>query len=104
MHPSRERASRTGEDPESPVDAATRPPMAAHALRWGGFAGAVLLAWAGARSGQRVIAWPMWLAGTVVLTGSWLLLRRYLDSAGLRWLLVTGALWALPVLVSLPLE
>ena len=104
MHPSRERAGETGEGPEPPVEAANRPPTAATVLRFGGLAGTLLLAWAGARSGQRGIAWPTWFAGTVVLTGSWLLLRRYLDGVGLRWLLVTGALWALPVLASLPLE
>jgi hypothetical protein len=86
------------------VEAASPPPRAATALRYCGLAGALLLAWAAARSGQRPIAWPTWIAGTVVLTGAWLLLRRYLDGVGLRWLLVTGALWALPLLASLPLE
>src|SRR2546430_3453750 len=104
MHPSRERAGETGEVSESPVETANRAPTAATVLRYCGLAGALLLAWAGARSGQRGIAWPTWFAGTVVLTGSWLLLRRYLDGVGLRWLLLTGALWALPVLASLPLE
>jgi hypothetical protein len=104
MHPSRERAGKTGEGPEAPVEAAARPPAAATALRYCGLAGALLLAWAGARSGQRGIALPTWFAGTVVLTGAWLLLPRYLDGAGLRWLLVTGAFWALPLLASLPLE
>ncbi len=77
--------------------------MATAALRYGGLAGALLLAVAGARSGQRWIALPTWLAGTVLLTGAWLVLGRRLSGVGLRWLLVTGALWALPVLVSLPL-
>src|SRR2546430_14107591 len=96
MHPSRERAGETGEGPEPPVEAANRPPTAATVLRYCGLAGALLLAWAGARSGQRGIAWPTWFAGTVVLTGSWLLLRRYLDRVGLRLLPVAGALGAPP--------
>src|SRR2546430_10870594 len=91
MHPSRERAGETGEGPEPPVEAANRPPTAATVLRFGGLAGTLLLAWAGARSGQRGIAWPTWFAGTVVLTGSWLLLRRYLDGVGLRRLPATRA-------------
>src|SRR2546430_15886716 len=84
MHPSRERAGETGEGPEPPVEAANRPPTAATVLRFGGLAGTLLLAWAGARSGQRGIAWPTWFAGTVVLTGSWLLLRRDPGGGGLR--------------------
>ena len=102
--PSRERADETGEVSEPPVEAASPPPRAATALRYCGLAGALLLAWAGARSGQRLIAWPTWFGGTVLLTGAWLLLRRHLGGVGLRWVLVTGALWALPVLLSLPLE
>ena len=89
--PSRERADETGEVSEPPVEAASPPPRAATALRYCGLAGALLLAWAAARSGQRPIAWPTWIGGTVVMTGAWLLLRRYLGGVGLRWVLVTGA-------------
>src|SRR2546423_13580930 len=104
MHPSRERAGETGEGPEPPVEAANRPPTAATVLRFGGLAGTLLLAWAGARSGQRGIAWPTWFAGTVVLTGSWLLLRRDLGGVRLRRLPVTGAPLALPGPACLPPE
>src|SRR5205085_3994809 len=55
-------------------------------------------------SARRWLALPAGLAGTVLLTGAWLLLGRRLSGVPLRWVLVTGALWALPVLVSLPLE
>jgi hypothetical protein len=79
------------------VDASSR------TLRYAGLAGAVLLAVAGARSGQREIAQPTWFAGTVLLSGAWLLLGRRLTGVPLRWLVVTAVLWALPVLVSLPL-
>jgi hypothetical protein len=103
-HLSSEYHAETGEVPESPGDAASRPSRAATALRYCGLLGALLLALAAARSGQRAIALPTWFAGTVVLTGAWLLLGRRLTGVRLPWLLVTGALWALPVLVSLPLE
>src|SRR6266545_3667032 len=74
---------------EASVDAATRIPATAIVTRYGGLAGSALLAVAGAWSEQRHISW-VWLAGLVLLVGS--------------WLLVTAALWALPVLVSGPLE
>ncbi len=89
------------------MDAASRPPPfrpTATALRYGGFAGAVVLALAAARSGQRPIAIPAWLLGTGLLTGAWLLLGRRLSGVRLSWVLVTAALWALPLLCSLPLE
>ena len=85
------------------MDAATRIPSTAIVTRYGGLAGSALLAVAGAWSEQRHISW-VWLAGLVLLVGSWLLLGRRLAGVRLSWLLVTAALWALPVLVSGPLE
>ncbi len=85
------------------MDAATRIPATAIVTRYGGLAGSALLAVAGAWSEQRHISW-VWLAGLVLLVGSWLLLGRRLAGVRLSWLLVTAALWALPVLVSGPLE
>jgi hypothetical protein len=41
-----------------------------------------------------------WLAGTVLLAAVWWRGRR--EAPGLRWILVTGALWALPLLVAPP--
>lgn len=73
-------------------------------MRYGGLAGALLLALAGARFGQHSVAQPAWLAGTVLLAGAWLVLGRRLAGVRLRWLVLTGALWALPVLLSLPLS
>src|SRR2546430_10013912 len=93
-----------GEAWEPPVDVASRPPTATTVLRYCGLAGALLLAWAGARSGQRWIALPTWFAGTVLLTAAWLLLGRRLSGVPLRWVLVTGAFWRLPGLISLPLR
>jgi alpha-1,6-mannosyltransferase len=79
-------------------------PLTLTITRYGGLAGALLLALAGARTGQHSVAQPAWLAGTVLLAGAWLVLGRRLSGVRLSWLLVTGALWALPLLLSLPLE
>src|SRR2546427_6291891 len=72
-------------------------------LRYVGLAGTVLLALAAAEAGHKLIAEPAWLAGSLLLGGAWLLLGRRLDGVRLRWLLVTAALWALPLLISAPL-
>jgi len=61
-------------------------------LRWLGLAGSVTVAISGARS--------VGLAGAAVLAAAWLGLRTVTAT---RWLLVTAALWALPLLVAPPL-
>lgn len=73
-------------------------------LRWCGLLGAVLLAVASVTVRSRTTAIPLWFAGTLLLVGAWLVLGRRLAGVPLRWLLVTGALWALPLLASFPLE
>jgi hypothetical protein len=73
------------------------------ALRYVGLVGAVLLAYAAAEARHKLVAEPAWLAGSVLLGGAWLVLGRRLDRVGLRWVLVTAALWALPFLLSAPL-
>ena len=73
-------------------------------LRWCGVLGALLLALASVTVHTRTTAIPLWFAGTLLLVGAWLVLGRRLDGVPLRWLLVTGALWALPLLASFPLE
>jgi hypothetical protein len=61
-------------------------------LRYLGLAGSVTVAAAGTR--------PVGMIGVAVLVGAWLGIRRARTS---RWLLVTAALWALPLLVVPPL-
>jgi alpha-1,6-mannosyltransferase len=73
------------------------------ALRYVGLVGSVLLAYAAAEAAHKRIAEPLWLAGSLLLGGAFLLLGRRLDRIRLRWLLVTAALWALPLLLSAPL-
>ncbi|MBO4205407.1 DUF2029 domain-containing protein [Micromonospora echinofusca] len=83
-------------------------------MRWGGLAGAVLLAVAAYLGGAlptlsggplagRYGPWPVlaWLAGTALLTGAWWALRH--GTPGTRWVLATVALWLLPLLVAPPL-
>ncbi len=69
-----------------------------------GLAGAVLLAAAGAKP-THPLAVPAWLVGTLLLAGAWLTLGRRLPDRvpGVRWLVVTGVLWALPLACSGPL-
>ncbi|WBB82226.1 polyprenol phosphomannose-dependent alpha 1,6 mannosyltransferase MptB [Micromonospora sp. WMMD882] len=88
-------------------------------VRWGGFTGAALLAVAGWLGGVRpeftaavtpVSIWrgghgPLllaaWLVGTAVLVAAWWGGRRAVGST--RWAYLTVALWALPLLVTVPL-
>ncbi len=72
-------------------------------LRYGGLAGGVLLALASLAVGHRSVEIPLWLLGTELLAGAWLLLGRRLDRVPMRWLLVTALIWALPLLLSLPM-
>ena len=82
----------------------SRSPLALSVLRYSGLGGSLLLALASVAVRHRLTALPLWFAGTVVLAGAWLLLGRRLTGVPLRWLLVTGVLWALPVLLCPPLE
>jgi len=88
-------------------------------LRYGGLAGSLLLAvaafrhgadrpWSPTMTARTILAgtdgWltPLcWLAGTLLLVAAWWLGRHRVPS--LRWAYVTAALWALPLLVVLPL-
>ena len=88
-------------------------------VRYAGLAGSVSLAVAarlgGARSpwhptmtpgtifaGRDGVVLPLaWLIGTVLLVGAWCAGRRELPSA--RWAYLTAALWAVPLLLFLPL-
>jgi len=90
-------------------------------LRWGGFAAAVLTgvsAYLGGSPLQRDLSWwigvGVWIVGAGALVCAWLLIGRAIgwrapraaaDPAGptVRWLLVTAALWALPLLLAPPL-
>jgi alpha-1,6-mannosyltransferase len=77
-------------------------------LRYGGLAGAGLLALASVMLRPRTVEIALWLTGTVLLAGAWLLLghrltSRRLEPVPLRWLLVTAAIWAVPLLFSAPL-
>ncbi|MEV6494430.1 polyprenol phosphomannose-dependent alpha 1,6 mannosyltransferase MptB [Actinoplanes sp. NPDC051633] len=88
-------------------------------IRYAGLIGSLLLTVAAARDGA---TWPWhpsmtartilagdngvlspvcWLAGTLLLIGAWVLGRKVVPSA--RWAYVTAALWAAPLLVTLPL-
>lgn len=87
--------------------------------RYGGLAGALLLALVAYRGGVlpgsppnstpgsiwRGADGPLiligWLAGTALLTGAWWALRR--DAPPLRWSAVTVGLWLLPLLLAPPL-
>jgi alpha-1,6-mannosyltransferase len=87
--------------------------------RYGGFVGAVALAAAaylgGALPGSdlksdvpRILAQPqgpltlaLWLVGTGLLVGAWLVAGR--APLTTRWVLVTAALWSLPLVVAPPL-
>jgi hypothetical protein len=81
----------------------SRSPFPPSVLRYAGLAGAVLLVLASLTVRHRWTAIPLWLAGTLVVAAAWLLLGRRLDTVRPRWLLVTGALWAVPLLLSRPL-
>jgi alpha-1,6-mannosyltransferase len=61
-------------------------------LRFLGLAGSITVAVSGVR--------PVGLLGVAVLAGAWLGIRRVTEP---RWLLVTAAWWALPLLVAPPL-
>jgi alpha-1,6-mannosyltransferase len=54
----------------------------------------------------RPVAIPLWLAGTLALSGAFLAVSIRLarpDGPSARWLLTTGLLWGLPLLASAPL-
>lgn len=89
------------------ADSSRAAPSRAHSsdtvLRYAGLAGTVLLAVASYTVARGWVAIPLWLAGTLALTGSWLLLGRRLSGVRLPWLLRTAGLWALPLLASAPL-
>ncbi|MEW1589878.1 polyprenol phosphomannose-dependent alpha 1,6 mannosyltransferase MptB [Micromonospora vinacea] len=94
-------------------------PSVARAARYGGLAGAVLLAVAGylggalphaPLGGSPASTWrapdgpatlTCWLIGTALLVGAWWSLRGGPPST--RWAYVTAGLWALPLLVAPPL-
>src|SRR5947207_1838330 len=83
----------------------SRLPLPLPVLRYAGLAASLLLALATvAVQHHRRTALVLWFAGTVLVAGAWLLLGRRLDGVRLRWLLVTAALWALPLLLFPPLE
>ncbi|MEV0716779.1 polyprenol phosphomannose-dependent alpha 1,6 mannosyltransferase MptB [Asanoa sp. NPDC050611] len=44
-----------------------------------------------------------WVIGLAILSGAWWRLGRHLGGVSSRWLLVTAALWALPLLIAPPL-
>ncbi|MGH3682000.1 MAG: polyprenol phosphomannose-dependent alpha 1,6 mannosyltransferase MptB, partial [Natronosporangium sp.] len=109
--------------PDRDGGAGRRPGMIRR-LRWVGFAGTVLLAVGGILAGARPGPAPasqaeaLWgegagfrlgllayLVGLVLLGWAWWRLRRAVEGGrpGLRWVLVTGGLWALPLLVAPPL-
>ncbi|WDZ84474.1 polyprenol phosphomannose-dependent alpha 1,6 mannosyltransferase MptB [Micromonospora cathayae] len=89
------------------------------AVRWGGLAGAVLLAVAGRLGGvfpgstsgvtpagiwrgeHGPLLLAAWLTGTVALVAGWWALRHTVPST--RWAYLTAGLWALPLLVTVPL-
>ncbi|MFD6565117.1 polyprenol phosphomannose-dependent alpha 1,6 mannosyltransferase MptB [Micromonospora profundi] len=106
--------------PTPPDRSPDRPPSGlALAVRYGGLAGAVLLAVAGYLGGAlpdsplgatpasiwRAPGGPAtlicWLVGTALLVGAWWSLRAGTPST--RWAYVTAGLWALPLLVAPPL-
>ncbi|WP_233583958.1 polyprenol phosphomannose-dependent alpha 1,6 mannosyltransferase MptB [Micromonospora sp. CV4] len=92
--------------------------LTARAVRYGGLAGAVLLAVAGYLGGALpdaplgatpVSIWrspggpatlTCWLVGTALLVGAWWSLREGAPST--RWAYVTAGLWALPLLLAPP--
>ncbi|MGB9377195.1 MAG: polyprenol phosphomannose-dependent alpha 1,6 mannosyltransferase MptB, partial [Mycobacteriales bacterium] len=51
----------------------------------------------------RVLCIAAAVVGMAILVGAWLLLGRRLDAAGNRGLLVTAAVWSLPLLVAPPI-
>ncbi|WP_308042599.1 polyprenol phosphomannose-dependent alpha 1,6 mannosyltransferase MptB [Micromonospora sp. PLK6-60] len=99
--------------PEEPVR-----PGPARVARWGGLAGAVLLAvagWLGGalpgtagqgfgelwRAGCGPLVLACWLLGTGLLVGAWWALRTGAPST--RWAYLTAGLWLLPLLAAPPL-
>jgi hypothetical protein len=79
------------------------------ALRWRGFAAVTLMAVSAYLAGSpahRDAAWVIgvvvWFAAGALLVVTWLTLGRH-DEVDPRWLLVTGALWSLPLLLAPPL-
>jgi alpha-1,6-mannosyltransferase len=85
-----------------------RRPWSLRALRWWGVVASSLVALTGYLAGspdQHDAAWiagvALWVVAAAALVWLWLGLRAH--SLDLRWLLVTGALWALPFLLAPPL-
>ncbi len=78
-------------------------------IRYGGLAGAVLLAVAGylggalphLRPGRGPLVIVAWLAGTGLMVGAWWVARERVP--GTRWAYATAGLWLLPLLVAPPL-
>ncbi|MET8354988.1 MULTISPECIES: polyprenol phosphomannose-dependent alpha 1,6 mannosyltransferase MptB [unclassified Micromonospora] len=105
--------------PGAPPPSAAPGPLTARAARYGGLAGAALLAVAGYLGGALADAplgatpvsiWRSpggpatlicWLGGTALLVGAWWSLREGAPST--RWAYVTAGLWALPLLLAPPL-
>jgi alpha-1,6-mannosyltransferase len=85
-----------------------RRPSSPRALRWWGGAASVLVALTGYLAGspdKHDAAWiagvALWAVAASALVWLWLGLRDH--DVSVRWLLVTGALWALPFLLAPPL-
>src|SRR5690349_15906569 len=79
------------------------------ALRWRGFAAVTLMALSAYLAGSPAHHNAAWVAGVVVwfaagalLVVTWLALARH-EEAGVGWLLLTGVLWAVPLLLAPPL-
>src|SRR5690242_12623893 len=79
------------------------------ALRWQGFAATTLMALSAYLAGSPahhdaawVVGVVVWFAAATLLVVTWVAVGRRAE-ADLRWLLLTGALWALPLLVAPPL-
>ncbi len=85
-----------------------RRPSSPGALRWWGVVASSLVALTGYLAGspdRQDAAWiagvALWAVAAAALVWLWLGLREH--EMGVRWLLVTGALWALPFLLAPPL-
>src|SRR4051794_3556673 len=86
-----------------------RRPSSLRGLRWWGVVASLLVALTGYLAGspdRHDAAWItgvlVWAVAAAALVRLWLGLREH-DDAGLGWLLTTGALWALPLLLAPPL-
>jgi alpha-1,6-mannosyltransferase len=79
-------------------------------IRWGGLGASAAVALTGYLAGDpdhRNAAWVggglLWLLAAGTLTWLWLRLRHHDDTTTVRWLVLTGALWAVPFLLAPPL-